>query len=148
MFANDMKTQIIILLALASVVSAEVIEKEIDSNVEFISLKHVFRNGKKILEVATPSSTKLNTTYTVFGKSGMIYKYQVSESGGSFQDWRYPDSNCSIKLHTNTKGVVVDIIIYSKDYSKTIEAFHIKDHRLTPFSDNELKKHRLRRSEK
>ena len=50
MFANDMKTQIVILLALASVVSAEVIEKEIDSNVEFISLKHVFRNGKKILD--------------------------------------------------------------------------------------------------
>ena len=140
-----MKTQIIIFLSLVSFAAAAITEKNVDSGIDHISWKHVFRNGKKILEIATPVSKNLNTTYIIFTESGSIYKYQFNKSRSSFQDWRFPDSNYNIKLHTTSKWVVADIIIYSKDYTKTIEAFHIKDHRLIPFSDNELKNHRLLR---
>ena len=48
MFANDMKTQIVILLALASVVSAEVIEKEIDESTQ--DLEEMEKKIIKILD--------------------------------------------------------------------------------------------------
>ncbi len=39
------------------------------------------------------------------------------------------------------------IIVYTADFEKTVEAFHLKEGRLIPFSDKELAAHRLARKE-
>lgn len=132
-------------------VRAELTEKEIESNVEGIAVKHIYRNEIKILEVASPAKDApevyVNTTYKIIADDLPLYQYQTSKSGGSLQRLNFVNMKYAIKLHASRSGTIEEIIVYSADFTKTVEAFHLKDGRLTPFSDKELADRRRARNE-
>ena len=149
---NQMKTYIASLLILASpMLRAEITEKEIESNVEGVSVTHIYRDEIKILEVASPTKDApaiyVNTTYTVIADNLPLYKYQNSKSGGSFQRVNLVTMNHAVKLHSSSGGTIERIFVYTADFRTTVEAFHLKEGRLIPFSDKELSDYRLLRKE-
>ena len=147
-----MKLTIAALLILSSLMlRAEVAEKEIESNVEGLTVKHVYRDEIKILEVASPAMDApvvyVNTTYTIIADNLPLYKYQNSKSGGSFQRLNFVNLKHVVKLHSSSGGTIEKIIVYTADFEKSVEALHLKEGRLIPFSDKELAAHRLARKE-
>ena len=140
-----------LLILFAPMVAAEVTEKEIESNAEGIAVKHIYRNEVKVLEVASPTKSAppgyVNTTYTIIVDSLPFYKYQTSKSGRSFQRLNFVTMDHAVKLHASSGNTVKEILVYSADSKKTIEAFHLRKGQLIPFSDQELAAHRLARSE-
>ena len=46
----------------------------------------------------------------------------------------------AVKLHCTASGMVDKIFVYTANARETVEAFHVKDGRLIPFSDEELAK--------
>lgn len=138
-----------LLILLSPMVRAEITEREIESNVEGIAVKHVYREEHKILEVASPAkdapAVYVNTTYTIIADNLPLYKYQNSRSGGSFQRLNFVDMKHTVKLHSSSSGTIAAIIVYTADFERTVEAFHLKEGRLIPFSDKELSDHRLAR---
>ena len=147
-----MKTYIASLLILASpMLRAEITEKQIESNVKGVSVTHIYRDETKILEVASPTKDApaiyVNTTYTVIADNLPLYKYQNSKSGGSFQRVNLVTMNHAVKLHSSSEGTIERIFVYTADFRTTVEAFHLKEGRLIPFSDKELSDYRLLRKE-
>jgi hypothetical protein len=147
-----MKIHIASLLVLfAPILAAEVTEKEIKSKVEGIAVKHIYRDEIKILEVASPTKDApvvyANTSYTIIADSLPLYKYQNSKSGGSFQRLNFVNMNHAVKLHSSGDGTIDTIFVYTADFKKTVEAFHLKEGQLVPFSDKDLADHRLTRKE-
>ena len=147
-----MRITIAALLVLSSpMLSAEIVEKKIESNVEGIAVKHVYRDEIKILEVSSRTkdapAVYANTTYTIIADNLPIYKYQNSKSGGSFQRLNFVNMKHAVKLHSSSSGTIEKIIVYTADFEKTIEAFHLQEGRLIQFSDKELADHRLTRKE-
>ena len=147
-----MKTCIASILVLFSpVVRAELTEKEIKSNVNGIEIKHIYRDDIKILEVASPAKDApkiyVNTTYTIIADDLPLYKYKTSKSESSFQRLNFVNMNYAIKLHASGSGTIKGIIVYTRDFSKTIEAYHLEDGKLIPFSNKELADRRRVRNE-
>ena len=147
-----MKIHIALLLILLSpMVRAELTKKEIESNVEGIAVKHIYRDEIKILEVASPAKdapeVHVNTTYKIIADDLPLYQFQTSKSGGSFQRLNLVNMKHAIKLHSSRSGTIEEITVYTADFGKTVEAFHLKDGRLTPFSDKELADRRRSRNE-
>ena len=93
-----------LLILLSPMLRAELTEKEIESNAEGISVKHVYRGEIKILEVATPTkdapAVYANTTYMIIADNLPLYKYQNSKSGGSFQRLNFVNMKHAVKLHS------------------------------------------------
>lgn len=140
-----------LIVLLSPTLRAELREKEVESNVEGLATKHVYRADVKILEVASPAKNApaihVNTTYTIIADDLPLYKYQNSRSGASFQRLNFVNMKHAVKLHSSSTGTIEKIFVYTLDFEKTFEAFHIKDGRLIPFSDKELAKYRLARNE-
>ena len=140
-----------LLILLSPALRAELSESETESNVEGISVKHVYRGTHKILEIASPAkdapSSHVNATYTIIADNLPLYKYQVSKRGASFQRVNFVDMRHTVKMHSNHSGMIEQIFVYTADFKSTIDAFHVKDRQLVPFSDGELAKHRLIRNE-
>mgnify|MGYP006103121327 CR=1 FL=1 len=141
-----------LLILLSPMLRAELTEKEIESNAEGISVKHVYRGEIKILEVATPTkdapAVYANTTYMIIADNLPLYKYQNSKSGGSFQRLNFVNMKHAVKLHSSSSGTIEKITVYTADFERTVEAFYLKEGRLLPFSDKELPDHRLARNER
>ena len=147
-----MKTYIASILVLFSpVVRAELTEKEIESDVNGIEIKHIYRDDIKILEVASLAKDApkiyVNTTYTIIADDLPLYKYKTSKSESSFQRLNFVNMKHAVKLHSSSSGTIEKIIVYTADFEKTIEAFHLQEGRLIQFSDKELADHRLTRKE-
>lgn len=147
-----MKIHIASLIVLfAPVLAAEVTEKEFESPVKGIAIKYIYRDEIKILEVASPTkdapAVYANTTYTIIADSLPLYKYQSSKSGGSFQRLNFVNVTHAIKLHSSGDGTIETVFVYTTDFKRTVEAFHLKEGQLIPFSDKELADHRLTRKE-
>ena len=141
----------LLLILLVPILEAGITEKEIQSPVEGVLVKHVYRNRVKILEVVSPTKNApavyVNTTYTVIADNLPLYKYQTSNSGTSFQRLNFGDMKHAVKLHSSSNGVIDKIFVYSSDFRLTFEAFHLKGRRLIPFSEKELSKYRILRNE-
>ena len=141
----------LLLILLVPILEAGITEKEIQSPVEGVLVKHVYRNRVKILEVVSPTKNApavyVNTTYTVIADNLPLYKYQTSNSGTSFQRLNFGDMKHAVKLHSSGNGVIDKIFVYSSDFRLTFEAFHLKERRLIPFSEKELSKYRILRNE-
>ena len=103
------------------------------------------------MEVASPTkdapAVYANTTYANIADSLSLYKYQKSKSGGSFQRLNFVNMNHAVKLHSSGDGTIETIFVYTADFKKTVEAFHLKEGQLIPFSDKELSARRLARKE-
>ena len=140
-----------LLILLVPILEAGITEKEIQSPVEGVLVKHVYRNRVKILEVVSPTKNApavyVNTTYTVIVDNFPPYKYQTSNSGASFQRLNFGNMKHAVKLHSSSNGVIDKIFVYSSDFRLTFEAFHLKERRLIPFSEKELSKYRILRNE-
>ncbi|MDB4527997.1 hypothetical protein N9198_03915 [Akkermansiaceae bacterium] len=141
----------LLLILLVPILEAGITEKEIQSPVEEVLVKHVYRNRVKILEVVSPTKNApavyVNTTYTVIADNLPLYKYQTSNSGASFQRLNFGNMKHAVKLHSSSNGVIDKIFVYSSDFRLTFEAFHLKEGRLIPFSEKELSKYRILRNE-
>ena len=141
----------LLLILLVPILEAGITEKEIQSPVEGVLVKHVYRNRVKILEVVSPTKNApavyVNTTYTVIADNLPLYKYQTSNSGTSFQRLNFGNMKHAVKLHSSSNGVIDKIFVYSSDFRLTFEAFHLKERRLIPFSEKELSKYRILRNE-
>ena len=141
----------LLLILLVPILEAGITEKEIQSPVEGVLVKHVYRNRVKILEVVSPTKNApavyVNTTYTVIVDNFPPYKYQTSNSGASFQRLNFGDMKHAVKLHSFSNGVIDKIFVYSSDFRLTFEAFHLKERRLIPFLEKELSKYRILRNE-
>ncbi|MGB0155003.1 MAG: hypothetical protein ACPGFB_13315 [Verrucomicrobiales bacterium] len=140
-----------LIVILSPVARAELTEKEIESNVEGIAVKHIYRDGIKILEVASPAKNApevyVNSTYKIIADDLPLYQYQTSKSGGSFQRLNFVNMKYAIKLHASRSGTIQEITVYTVDFRKTVEAFHLKDGQLIPVSDKELADRRRARNE-
>ena len=140
-----------ILVLLCPVVRAELTEKEIESPVDGIVIKHIYRGDIKILEVAIPAKDApkiyVNTTYTIIADDLPLYKYKTSKSESSFQRLNFENVNYAIKLHASGSGTIKEVIVYTRDFSKTIEAYHLEGGKLITFSNKELAGHRRLRNE-
>ncbi|MEN8775118.1 MAG: hypothetical protein ABF382_16350 [Akkermansiaceae bacterium] len=138
-------------ILLSPILRAELTEKEIESNVEGIVVKHIYRDEIKILEVASPAKDApdvyVNTNYKIIAADLPLYEYKTSKSGGSFQRLNFVNMKYAIKLHASRSGTIEEITVYTADFCKTVEVFHLKDGRLTPFSDKELADRRRVRNE-
>jgi len=141
----------LLLILLVPILEAGITEKEIQSPVEGVLVKHVYRNRVKILEVVSPiknaPAVYVNMTYTVIADNLPLYKYQTSKSGASFQRLNFGNMKHAVKLHSSSNGVIDKIFVYSSDFRLTFEAFHLKEGRLIPFSEKELSKYRILRNE-
>ncbi|MDC0568126.1 hypothetical protein OAP01_08850 [Akkermansiaceae bacterium] len=141
----------LLLILLVPILEAGITEKEIQSPVEGVLVKQVYRNRVKILEVVSPTKNApavyVNTTYTVIADNLPLYKYQTSNSGASFQRLNFGNMKHAVKLHSSSNGVIDKIFVYSSDFRLTFEAFHLKEGRLIPFSEKELSKYRILRKE-
>lgn len=141
----------LLLILLVPILEAGITEKEIQSPVEGVLVKQVYRNRVKILEVVSPTKNApavyVNTTYTVIADNLPLYKYQTSNSGASFQRLNFGNMKHAVKLHSSSNGVIDKIFVYSSDFRLTFEAFHLKEGRLIPFSEKELSKYRILRNE-
>ncbi|MDA7515874.1 hypothetical protein N9Y63_00240 [Akkermansiaceae bacterium] len=141
----------LLLILLVPILEAGITEKEIQSPVEGVLVKQVYRNRVKILEVVSPTKNApavyVNTTYTVVADNVPLYKYQTSNSGASFQRLNFGNMKHAVKLHSSSNGVIDKIFVYSSDFRLTFEAFHLKEGRLIPFSEKELSKYRILRKE-
>lgn len=137
----------LLLVLLSSVLRADLIEKKVKSNVAGIVIKHVYRGDRKIVEVSSPTKNApaiyVNTTYKIIVDNVPLYEYQTSKSGASFQRLNFADLKHAVKLHSTPNGMVDKIFVYTANARETVEAFHIKDSKLIPFSDEELAKHQL-----
>ena len=129
----------------------ELKEREVESNVECIVVKHTYRDEIKFLKVASPAKDApdvyVNTTYELIADDLPLYEYKTSKSGGSFQRLNFVNMKWAIKLHAPRSGTIEEITVCAADFRKTFEAFHLKDGRLTPFSDKELADRRRARNE-
>lgn len=141
----------LLLILLVPILEAGITEKEIQSPVEGVLVKHVYRNRVKILEVVSPTKNApavyVNTTYTVIADNLPLYKYKTSNSGASFQRLNFGNMKHAVKLHSSSNGVIDKIFVYSSDFRLTFEAFHLKEGRLISFSEKELSKYRILRNE-
>ena len=140
-----------LLILFAPVLKAEILEKEIESTVEGIAVIHIYRDGIKILEVSSPNedapTVYANTTYTIITDGLPLYQYQNSKSGGSFQRLNFVNMKYAVKLHSYSGGTIETIVVYTADFEKTVEAFHLKEGRLIAFSDKEMSDRRRTRKE-
>ena len=126
------------------VLMADLTERRISSNVEGIAIKHIYRGDRKIVEVLSPTKNApaiyVNATYKIIVDNAPLYEYQVSKSGASFQRSNFANMKHAVKLHCTASGMVDKIFVYTANARETVEAFHVKDGRLIPFSDEELAK--------
>jgi len=129
---------------------AELTEKEVKSNVDGIAIKHVYRGENKILEVASPTKDApaiyVNTIYTIIADKVPLYQYQVSKSGASFQRSNFVNMDHAVKLHSTRSGMIDKIFVHTAYARKMVEAFHVKNGRLIPFSDEELATYQAHRN--
>ncbi|MDB4748948.1 hypothetical protein OAG13_05900, partial [Akkermansiaceae bacterium] len=113
----------LLLILLVPILEAGITEKEIQSPVEGVLVKHVYRNRVKILEVVLPiknaPAVYVNTTYTVIADNLPLYKYQTSNSGASFQRLNFGNMKHAVKLHSSSNGVIDKIFVYSSDFRLT-----------------------------
>ncbi len=120
-----------VIILLSPALRAELSEKEIDSNVDGVAFKYVYRGDVEILEVASPTKNApaiyVITTYTIIADNPPLYKYQNSKSGGSFQRLNFVNMKHAVNLHSSSSGSIERILVYTADFEKTVEAFHVKD---------------------